>query len=237
MTAAVHEPLRDWYRAYPPFTVGGSLYAVPPAHRAATAAALAERDCRVHVDIIVDAAGRGLGVSRHELDRARALAPGARIDLHLIVADALPPAATAGIVGATVATAARLGVEAVTMDLARIERCPTAIDALHRSGIALWLEHSPGGRVQELPPGVDGSLVMFIPPGTKRSADPSMLTEVGRLAATMPTAVDGGITAPVAAQCVAQGATYIVAGRSLLTAASPASAPAPRTENHREDLP
>ncbi|RDG37119.1 hypothetical protein [Streptomyces corynorhini] len=126
MTAAVHEPLRDWYRAYPPFTVGGSLYAVPPAHRAATAAALAERDCRVHVDIIVDAAGRGLGVSRHELDRARALAPGARIDLHLIVADALPAAATAEIVGATVATAARLGVEAVTMDLARIERCPTA---------------------------------------------------------------------------------------------------------------
>ncbi|RDG37118.1 beta/alpha barrel domain-containing protein [Streptomyces corynorhini] len=82
---------------------------------------------------------------------------------------------------------------------------------------------------------------MFIPPGTKRSADPSMLTEVSRLAATMPTAVDGGITAPVAAQCAAQGATYIVAGRSLLTAASPAPAPAPapapRTETHREDLP
>ncbi|AXG81658.1 beta/alpha barrel domain-containing protein [Streptomyces paludis] len=255
---APRDPLRDWYRQFPPFTVGGSLYAVPPAHRAATAAALAARDCRVHIDIIVDATGRGLGVSARELAEARAAAPYARIDLHLIVADTLPAALAAEVVGETVATALRTGAEAVTMDLARIGRHPAAVEALHRGGVALWLEHTPRARVLEVPPGVDGALVMFIPPGTKQSADPSMLTEVGRLAATLPTAVDGGITAPVAARCAERGAAYIVAGRSLLTAAVPsapapapasvpasvpapasvsAPAPAPRTENHREDLP
>ncbi|MEW1718327.1 hypothetical protein [Streptomyces sp. NPDC093109] len=253
MTATAHDPLRDprdplrdWYREFPPFTVGGSLYAVPPAHRATTAAALAARDCRVHVDIIVDATGRGLGVSGRELAAARAAAPHARIDLHLIAADTLPAALAAELVEETVATAVRAGAEAVTMDLARIGGHPAAIDTLHRGGVALWLEHTPRARVLELPPGIDGALVMFIPPGTKQSADPSMLTEVTRLAAMLPTAVDGGITGPVAERCADQGASYIVAGRSLLTAATPVTAPvtapavstpAPRTETHREDLP
>ncbi|MEU6608361.1 hypothetical protein ABZ922_25420 [Streptomyces shenzhenensis] len=220
MTAAVEGALHAWYQKHPPFTVGGSLYAVPPAHRAATALALADRQCRVHVDVIIDPRGRSIGVGREELAAARVAAPGARLDLHLILDPALTDDTAADLLGAITQDAVRLGAEAVTMNPARATRHPMVVDRLRRAGISLWFEHGASRPIDVTAGGADGALVMFIPPGTKQAADPLMLTEVARLSPTLPTAVDGGITADLASRCAAEGATYIVAGRSLLTAAA-----------------
>jgi pentose-5-phosphate-3-epimerase len=224
MTTPGHDVvLQPWHAAYPHFTIGGSIYAVAPARRAATAAALTANRCRVHADIIVDQRGRHRGVTCGELADVRTAAPGARLDLHLIVPAEIPVELAAEVLGDMGASARRFGVEAVTMNATQITRHRTVVDALREHGIQLWLEFSPGTEVRELPAGIDGATVMFITPGTKESADPSRLHEVTRLAGRVPTAVDGGITEPIAAQCVANGAGYVVAGRSLLTAAAPAT--------------
>ena len=213
-------PLRPWHKAYPHFTIGGSVYAVAPSRRAATAAALAANQCRVHADIIVDENGQHRGVTCSEVADIRTAAPSARLDLHLIVPAELPVELAAELTGNVVATARRFGAEAVTMNATQITRHQVIVDALREHGIDLWLEVAPGADERDLRAGVDGAIVMFITPGTKESADPTRLHEVTRLAARVPTAVDGGITEPIAAQCVANGAHYVVAGRSLLTAAA-----------------
>jgi pentose-5-phosphate-3-epimerase len=124
------------------------------------------------------------------------------------------------------AVAGALGVEAVSASAPLVAAHRGALDRLREDGVALWLELAPGPADGQLPDGIDGALVMFIPPGTTQAADPARLAEVARLSVHVPTAVDGGITEQLAAACVASGATYVVAGRSLLTAAADASPPA-----------
>jgi pentose-5-phosphate-3-epimerase len=222
MTTSGHDVLlQPWHRAYPHFTIGGSIYAVAPSQRVATAAMLAANRCRVHADIIVDQDGRHCGVTWSELADVRTAAPSARLDLHLIVAAELPVEPAAELIGDVVAAARRFGAEAVTMNGVQITRHRAVVDALREHGVELWLELAPGTEEGELPAGIDGATVMFITPGTRESADLSRLHEVIRLAAHMPTAVDGGITEPIAARCVANGAGYVVAGRSLLTLRHP----------------
>jgi pentose-5-phosphate-3-epimerase len=222
--------LRPWHRAHADFTIGGSVYAVPPEERPAVARALAGARCRVHVDVILDADGGHRGVTPRELAALRVAAPGARLDLHLMAPDEPP----AGVVDELLAAAGRLGVEAVTTSAPRIAAHRRALDRLREDGVALWLELAPGPVGPQLPDGIDGVLVMFIPPGTREAADPARLAEVARLSVHVPTAVDGGITEQLAAECVASGARYVVAGRSLLTAAAEAAPPAGAASRDRQ---
>lgn len=213
--------LQPWYRAYPPFMIGGSLYAVPGHQRATAAATLAANQCRVHVDVIVDERGAHRGVTWSELTAVRDAAPYARLDLHIIAPDTLHPEPAAEMIDDVVKAARRFDAEAVTLNGARIAGHRAVLDALRRDGVKLWLELSPGAVRREAPVDIDGATVMFITPGTRDLADPTMLGEVTRVAARTSTAVDGGITEELAARCVANGARYVVAGRSLLATAAP----------------
>lgn len=213
--------LRPWHKVFPPFTIGGSLYAVPGTERAATAAALAASLCRVHADIIVDEHGNHRGVTWGELADVRAAAPDARLDLHLIIPDALPGDQAAEIIREAVHAARGLPAEAVTMNAAQIIRNRTLVDAMRASGIELWLELAPSADDEGLLTSVDGAMVMFITPGTKDPADPAVLPRVGHVAARLPVGVDGGVTEPTAVRAFDNGASYIVSGRSLLCSAGP----------------
>lgn len=222
MTDSSHEALlRPWYKNHPHFTVGGSLHAVPGNQRAATAAALTANQCRVHADIIVDGSGEHLGVTWAELADVRIAAPDARLDLHVIVPDELTSELAAELLSDVTSAARRFGVEAITLDATQIASHRPILDALRPDDIELWVELSPRASSPEIPAEIDGAVIMFITPGTQELANPAMLHHVTRLAPRIATAVDGGITEELAAQCVANGARYVVAGRSLLTAANP----------------
>ncbi|RYZ31238.1 MAG: hypothetical protein EOP01_03795, partial [Propionibacteriaceae bacterium] len=76
--------VQPWHRAYPAASVGGSLYAVDHSYRVEAARQLHADGCRVHADVILDEAGRQLGVTWSELADVRRLVPDAQLDLHLI---------------------------------------------------------------------------------------------------------------------------------------------------------
>jgi pentose-5-phosphate-3-epimerase len=80
----------------------------------------------------------------------------------------------------------------------------------------VWAEMPSRGAAPP-PADVDGCLVMLIPPGTVLDADPAGVGVVQGLSTSMPVAVDGGVTAELAARCAAAGAEWIVSGRALLT--------------------
>lgn len=210
----------SWAAAFPPHTIGGSLYAVPAEQRAAVAADLAAHAYRVHADVIVDATGAHRGVTWDQLEQVRLAAPDARLDLHLILAPELTDQAQGEVVQAAVKAAMNLRVEAVTVGARPLDRHRVLLEAARAQGAQLWLELAPGAAKAALPLGFDGVTIMFIPPGTTERADPRIVNDVARLSRSVRVAVDGGITKEIAEQCLTNGADYIVAGRSLLTTTS-----------------
>jgi pentose-5-phosphate-3-epimerase len=207
-----------WHAEHPPYSVGGSVYAVPSPFRPAAAAALAANRCRVHADVILDRAGTHRGVTWSELADIRREVPAARLDLHLI---ALGEAEQDNLLAEeqrALAAVVELGAVGIAVSPASISRHRDRVKALRGAGHQVWIEVHPARR----DPGVasedvDGALVMFIEPGTTDSADPGQLSKVAELSGRLPVAVDGGITRELAVRCREHGASYLISGRGLLT--------------------
>lgn len=196
----------------------GSLYAVAPAEREAAATALAARGLNVHVDVVIDPAGRHRGLTPDEMRAARAAAPDARLEVHLIVDGAEPGADSDRAVGETIAAAIETRVAVVMLPPELCAEPGALVAALRSAGIAVWAAIGPHDAAV-VPAGADGALVMLIEPGTLDSADPALVDRVAELSRRRPVGVDGGVTEELAERCIAAGATTIVAGRALFAAA------------------
>jgi pentose-5-phosphate-3-epimerase len=112
-----------------------------------------------------------------------------------------------------------LDLDTITMTGEQIGRHRIRLDRLRSFGVGVYEELRPehdGPAAHD----VNGVLVMFIPPGTKQTADPGQLDKVARLAAAMPVAVDGGITQHLAQKCHDRGAGYLISGRDLFRVAA-----------------
>lgn len=205
-----------WCADYPPYSVGGSIYAVPGGLRVAAAKALVTSHCRVHADIIIDAAGHHLGVTWRELADIRRLLPKAQLDLHLIMLGGAGRLDQIHHERRALAAAVELGAAAITMTYEQIQRHREDLDQLRLAGHQVWVEMTPTDRITNVD-GVDGALIMFIEPGTKNSADLTQLATVAYWSSRLPVGVDGGITRTIAPRCLADGACYLVSGRDLLT--------------------
>lgn len=100
----------------------------------------------------------------------------------------------------------------------QIGRHRSGLDRLRSFGISLFEEVAPSvDRPRQPTSDIDGVLVMFIPPGTKQTADLTQLDKVARLSPKLPIAVDGGITRQIAQQCHDRGAGYLISGRDMFT--------------------
>jgi pentose-5-phosphate-3-epimerase len=80
---------------------------------------------------------------------------------------------------------------------------------------------------------VDGTLVMFIEPGTQDVADSGQLSNAADLSGQLPIAVDGGISRTLASRCREHGASLLIAGRALLAVTSTTASPRDATRSER----
>lgn len=206
--------LAIWARNFAPGTISGSVYAVPAASRLQAARLLTERGHRVHVDLIITDDGTHTGVTPDELLLMHRAVPEARFDVHLI----LPTIEMIDPVKSAAETAIRAAGEVKAKFFALAPRVlqdfADALEDLRTKEVPIWAEVSIGDDLTGLRR-ADGALVMLIESGTRNAADPSQLRKVARLAGTTPIAIDGGVTAAVAAEGLQLGADVIVSGRAL----------------------
>ena len=192
--------------------LGGSLYAVPPSHRAAVAHALAEQSIWVHADVFAD--GRtGVSVELIEPLADEGVGP---LDIHLLTAGALD----------ALDAVCRPGIARVTFPFEDVPSPEKVAATIRAAGARPWLAISPTTTLDECAevlPHVDGLLVMLLQPGTSGCSDPAMLAKVNRASASTPVGVDGGVGESNIADVLAAGATYIVIGRRLFALAGSAA--------------
>jgi pentose-5-phosphate-3-epimerase len=209
----------SWHNQYSPYTVGGSIYAVPRPYRLAAARALVASHCRVHADVILDERGTHQGVTLSELSELRQAEPSAQVDVHLITLGSTDRSRVQAEEERVLAAVTGKGVVAITLAPDQIARYPDLLSQLRAAGSQVWVEFSPARSGAPLPVGilVDGALVMFIQPGTQDIADLNHLSKVKELSYQLPVAVDGGITDTIASRCRDHGASYLISGRALLS--------------------
>jgi pentose-5-phosphate-3-epimerase len=217
MTATT--PLAPWHEQFPG-RIAGSIYAVEPAERAVTAAAMAAAGLDIHVDVMAENEGLPAGVSLAELtDIAAAVAP-ARLDVHLI--------GSPGFVDATLPAVLDTRPAKVFLPWAAFtEQRAHAVRAAGSSAwIALWREWDGlTGVSPRWPAAPDGVLVMLIEPGTRNRCRVDRLGIVTACAPQLPVIVDGGVTEDIAPLCLSAGVESMVVGRGLLPDPSKGSTP------------
>jgi pentose-5-phosphate-3-epimerase len=214
MTAAAR--LAPWHENFPGLLTG-SVYAVAPLARTATARAMAEAGLAVHVDVMAESEGLPAGVSPAELaDIVAAVGP-SRVEVHLI--------GSAEFVDTKLLRILQLRPAKVFLPWdAFTERRADALRAAGSSAwIALWREWdgtvAPHWRATP-----DGVLVMLIEPGTRDRCRVDRLGIVIACASEnpgMPVIVDGGITEDIAPLCVTAGVEAMVVGRALMPTPEP----------------
>lgn len=187
--------------------LGGSLYAVPAAHRPAVARQLAEQRIWVHADVFADLRA---GVS---LDLINELADGGAgpIDVHLLTAGALE----------VLDAVRRPGIARVTFPFEGVPDVPSVAARIRAAGTSPWLAIAPGTTLDacaDALPHVDGLLVMLLEPGSRGRSDPAQLAKVSGASATGPVGVDGGVGECNLGDVLAAGAGYVVIGRRLFAA-------------------
>ena len=206
----------DWWRSLNA-RVGGSLFAVAPSLQILAARALVAADCTVHVDLILDEAGKHVGVSLDEFEAVMAEVPKAFADVHLMLGEGAGhgEAADREIVR-LLARLQELQIAHLSVSRDMWRDHADAIARVRKAGIPVWLEIPPDDDGADIPALADGVLVMFIQPGTTGAADPTCLEKIPAITDHYVVGVDGGITSSLARACADAGASYIVSGRALL---------------------
>ncbi|WP_432164564.1 hypothetical protein [Streptomyces sp. bgisy031] len=198
-------------RCSPGATGSGSLYAAPPEHRASVARLLTEQQLWVHADVFAD---RRTGV---DVDLISSLADDGTgpVDVHLLTAGSLY----------ALDAVCRPGIARVTFPYEGVADHESVAARIRSAGAHPWVALAPGTTWEacaDVLPHVDGVLVMLIEPGTRSPADPALLAKVAQAAhATVPVGVDGGVGEADLDRVLGAGASYVVAGRSLLALDSP----------------
>jgi pentose-5-phosphate-3-epimerase len=214
MTAAAL--LAPWHQDFPGLLTG-SVYAVAPSARTATACAMSEAGLGVHVDVMAESEGLPAGVSLAELaDIVAAVGP-SRVEVHLI--------GSAEFVDTKLLRILQLRPARVFLPWdAFTERRAEALRAAgSEAWISLWKEWD-GIVAPRWPATPDGVLVMLIEPGTRDRCRVDRLGIVTACASEnpgMPVVVDGGITEDIVPLCVTAGVESMVVGRALLSAPAP----------------
>ncbi|TGD90068.1 ribulose phosphate epimerase [Mycolicibacterium sp. CH28] len=189
--------------------VAGSVYAVAPRQRVATARALAAAGLDVHFDLVADGEGPRPGVSLDELRDIAAVVEPDRLGVRVI--------GTAEFVDAVLP--AVLSVRPAKVFLPWHAFTEDRAEAVRGSGgaawVALWNEWDGIG-APEWPARPDGALVVLIEPGAPGLCLLGRLGVTTACAAELPVIVDGGITEELAPLCITAGAQSLVVGHALL---------------------
>ncbi|TFV58019.1 ribulose phosphate epimerase [Mycobacterium sp. PS03-16] len=200
--------LASWHHDYPG-KLAGSLYAVAPGQRIATARAMAEAGLDIHLDVMAAAEGLPAGVSPTELAGITETVGPAVADVHLIGSPDFVDATLPGVL------AHRPGKVFLPWAAFTDHRAAQIRDAGSAAWITLWQEWN-GITTPHWPAAVDGVLVMLIEPGTRGRCRLDRLAIVAACAAELPVIVDGGVTEDIAPLCLTAGVASMVVGRALL---------------------
>lgn len=186
--------------------LAGSLYAGTPGQRPTVAKALADSGLSLHVDLFPSLEQ---GVSLEELDAITSLKVDL-LDVHLLNQKSMQH----------LEAVCHRDVGRVSFPFEDVADPLSVAEYIHAAGKAAWLALAPATSANmclPLLPAVDGVLVMLIPPGSKNSADLSLLSKIHELVSKgKQVGVDGGIDDANIGDILQAGATYLVAGRSLL---------------------
>lgn len=201
MSAATGDPLR----------VAASMWSVPPAEREAVVRRLAAAGLRRwhwdHSDGSLGPAG-GFGPDEAaRITRATRLAA----EAHLMVADPL----------AVLAAWTWCDTVVVHVEADRWADAVAGVRSAGRAAAVAIAPSTPLDAVTDLDPDV-GVLVMSVAPGHAGTTFvPETFDRVAALRGRTPIGVDGGMTLPLARECIAQGATWIVSGTDLCGCSDP----------------
>jgi ribulose-phosphate 3-epimerase len=205
----VNQNLVDAVRAHGTATLAGSLLAAAPERRVDEARELTAARAWCHVDVMDGrfTPHKGLPVTTI---RRLADAGCGPVDVHLMVADPLP----------VLESVLAYPPDRVTVHLESTNDPEALAQTIRDADCSPWLAISPRtaheASVEHLA-AFDGILIMLVQPGSRDTeADLGLLAKVRELRTHIPVGVDGGVTEANVAGCMRAGATYVVAGRSLL---------------------
>ncbi|WP_405475888.1 hypothetical protein [Paenarthrobacter ilicis] len=203
-----------WAQTFEPGIISGSVYAVPVARRTEAARILTSQGHRVHVDFIVSGDGQAVGITPEELLRMSEQVPAARFDVHLIIPDQAitEPVLTAA--ASAIHAVSQIRAETFALSAEAMETFADLLRSLRDRSVSIWAE-VPVGTDPSVIDGAEGALVMLIESGTRNEADRSQLRKVVTLAESTNVGIDGGVTAELAVEGLAAGASVVVSGRAL----------------------
>lgn len=201
--------LVDAVRAHGTATLAGSLLAAAPERLLGEARALTAAGAWCHVDVMDGYFTPHKGLPLTTIHRL-ADAGCAPVDVHLMVTDPLP----------VLESVLAYPPDRVTVHLESAARPEELAQTIRDAACSPWLAISPQTAYEasiEHLAAFDGVLIMLVQPGARDTeADTGLLAKVRELRTHIPVGVDGGLTEANVAGCLRAGATYIVAGRSLL---------------------
>lgn len=206
--------LAQWASAFEPGTISGSVHAVPVSLRVEAARRLTSQGQRVHIDFIVADDGTALGVTPEDLLRVSKEVPEARFDAHLILPEQHVTDAVLKAAASAIHALEQVHAETFALSPQAMETFSDLLPGLRERKVAIWTEIPVGTDPRHLDP-ADGALIMLIESGTQNHADRSQLQKVTALAGTTCVGIDGGVTATLAVEGRAAGASLIVSGRAL----------------------
>ena len=215
--------LAPWHSELPAAHLAGSLYVVPTADRSTASRAVHDAGHGIHLDIIIEADGRHVGITVDEVRDVRRDLPDAVIDLHLILLGEHERSAAerARLTADGIELAREVRATCLTLPRIALMHGFEDITASHDTELSIWQQLSPD-EPADLLPSATGALLMLITPGTTAQADPSRLALVPTLTALgFPVGVDGGVDRALAQRAHELGATRIVSGRALLRTEPP----------------
>lgn len=210
--------IAEWAAALPAGVLAGSVLAVPPENRLEAAEVLHRTGLRVHADVFLSEHGEVSGITLEMVQAIIMRVPDAKVDLHIIeVARSQKPGdALIDAEDDLLKKARELGTVSLTVPLHMLDAHAASVRAARLAGLKVWVEIRPEHCVPEISEGIDGGMVMLIPPGTDHSSDRNQLAKVRAMNHLgLPIGVDGGVDREVARSALAAGATHVVSGRAL----------------------
>lgn len=210
--------IAEWAAEVPAGVLAGSVLAVPPEDRLEAAEVLHRAGHQVHADVFLSAHGEVSGITMEVVQAIMTRVPDAKVDLHIIevARSEKPDVALIDAEDYVLKMARELGTVSLTVPQHMFDARAASVRAARLAGLKVWAEIRPEHCVPEISEGIDGGMVMLIPPGTDHSSDHNQLAKVRAMNHLgLPIGVDGGVDREVARSALAAGATHVVSGRAL----------------------